>query len=116
MNQEEFIEIIKLLVRDASIEGVEKKWSNPPGRAPRKELIEISNWYNNLDESNRSKLLLAVKDAVHHSIFGFLTILDDVTKSTEKEGRYELYFVTPDKKYLLNDPNEEYLHDIYNSL
>jgi hypothetical protein len=33
MNQEEFIEIIKLLVRDASIEGVEKN-----GQIPQEEL------------------------------------------------------------------------------
>lgn len=116
MNQEEFVKIVKLLAEESVLKSIEENWAYPPGKNPSKNLLEISEWYNKLDGNSKNKLRLAIQDAIHHSVFGFFAIIDGVRKSTELEGHYELYFVTPKTRYLLNDLNEELLHDIYNSL
>lgn len=115
MTKEEFIDILKTNIISDAFDNSKETWVSPPGRNPDKSLLEISKWYRKLNNIEKEKVKIAVFDVLKMSVFSLLTILDDVNKVTDEEGKFELYFVSPNGKILLNDPNEEYLHDIFNS-
>jgi hypothetical protein len=49
-------------------------------------------------------------------VFGFLCVLDGVSaiEDGEVKGKLNLFYEKHGKQQLLNDPQEEYLHDIFN--
>ncbi|GGH04548.1 hypothetical protein FAZ19_05565 [Sphingobacterium alkalisoli] len=118
MKSEEFIKSIKVVVSQGAINDVLESLSDPPGRKPNNELVEISNWYNSLDQEGKSFIKKIVEMGVDTSMFGFLCVLDGVRviESTIDKGNFELYYAKGKSTTLLNDPQEEYLHDIYNAL
>jgi hypothetical protein len=118
MNNNEFIEKVKLYVRDAAIEDLICKLEKPHGRKPRKKSLIQSKWYNKLLNEDKIMLSKVIEEAVDEAIFGFLAVLDGVRIIEEDSvnSRLELKCIDIDKKILLNDPDKEYLHDIYNYL
>lgn len=117
MNTEEFIEIIKTVVEKNSITATVSTLESPPGRQPAETLIALSQWYNNLEKENKENIIQVIKEAVGMTIFSFLCTLDGVRaieNSTEK-GRLNLYYEKGEERILLNNPQEEYLHDIFSS-
>lgn len=114
MTKAEFIDILKTNIISEAFENASETWVSPPGRNPDKSLLDISIWYRELNIIEKEKLKIAVLQVLKMSVFSLLTILDDVTKVTDEEGKFELYFVSPNSKTLLNNPDEEYLHDIFN--
>jgi hypothetical protein len=115
MTKEEFIAILKSNIVNDAFKNAEVTWLNPPGRNPDKYLLDISAWYCNLSDFDKEKIKIIAFDVLKMSVFSLLTILDDVTKVTDEEGKFELYFTSQNGKILLNNPDEEYLHDIFNS-
>jgi hypothetical protein len=117
MNSEIFIEAIKQVVRDSTVKGTEENLIKPPGRQPKKELVLLSNWYNSQNSDNKKMIKNIIQLSVDASIFHFLCVLDGVAtiEDVEEKGTLELYFVKDKEKILLTDPNEEFLHDIYNA-
>ena len=116
MDNIEFIEVIKLVVEKSSINSVVENLKKPPGRSPSVHLLELSQWYNNLSESDRSFVYKVISESVSTSIFGFLCVLDGVRAiENGKKGELKLYYEKDDLKILLNDFNSEFLHDIFNS-
>ena len=115
MNTEEFVAVIRKLVRDAAIDDTLDIFESPPGRRPSAELTEISKWYRSLDEHNQALFGRAIAQAVDSAIFGFLCVLDGVrpVESLETSGRFELQYVKKDDGMLLNAPNDKMLHDLY---
>lgn len=116
MTQEEFISAIKLVVSDGSISSVMSVLEEgPPGRSPDKELIMISNWYNDLSKDDKSVILKIVKYAVEMSVFGFLCVLDGVAaiEGYGEKGKLDLYFKKGNENVILNGPDQEYLHDLF---
>jgi hypothetical protein len=53
---------------------------------------------------------------VDRAIFGFLCVLDGVRaiEGARDKGRLVLFY-DRESRVLLNNPDDEYLHDIYNS-
>ncbi len=115
MNQEEFIAAIKVAVHDSTIKGMKSVLASPPGRNPHEKTKEISRWFNALPEEDKQQVEEIIKQAVHASIFGFLSILDGVRaiELTPEKGNLELIFNKDGKKTLINEPQGEMLHDIY---
>ncbi len=59
-------------------------------------------------------LFRVTKEVIDTTIFGFFCILDGVTAiedGTDK-GKLNLYYEKDGKKLLLNNPDEDYLHDL----
>ena len=117
MNSKEFVESIKIGVEKSTFNELQSLLEHPPGRSPRKELVGLSDWYKSLDISDKENLHEIIKLAAKHSVFGMLCVIDGVRQieSTNDKGELVLEFHKNGEIIRLNDPNEEYLHDIFNS-
>lgn len=116
MDNIEFIKAVKTCVRDESIFGIVDNLLDPPGRNANAELVTLSNWYNSLDSDSKSLIKQLVEVSVDHALFGILCVLDGVRsiESNGQKGDLRLEYHSGEKKVLLNDFNEESLHDLYN--
>lgn len=116
MNSEQFIEIIKKVVRESSIEDTIENLEDPPGRKVSDAEQNRSNWFNELSDSERSNVESIVADAVDEALFGILSVIDGARaiEDGENKGKLELIY-NGFAKNLLNDPNKIGLHDLYNA-
>jgi len=115
MQNTEFISAIRRYVRDAAISSSLSRISDPPGRAPKSELVELSRWYNALDDRGKDMVRRLVEQSVDLSLFSFFCVLDGVRSIEDEESSFKLYYAKGTEEVLLNDPDEEYLHDLYNA-
>jgi len=117
MNAQEFIEAIKLVVTDNGINDVEENLVSPPGRRPAKKSVEMSNWYNRLNEQDKIFIKMVIRESVNTAVFGFLCVLDGVRaiEDDEEKGELEMIYVKDGISYQLNDPKGGFLHEIYNA-
>ncbi|MBZ5858549.1 hypothetical protein [Flavihumibacter profundi] len=113
MNSKEFVNVIKVVVGDNTINGMRSNLEKPPGRKPSEKLLTMSKWYNELSEDDKKMVFQIVKESIDLSIFGFLCVLDGVTAiENENKGELKLFYQRGDINILLNDTGEEYLHDL----
>lgn len=112
MDKEKFVKIIKLDVRDSSLSELTRILLNPPGRLPKKELKDLSVWYNSLNDNDKKNLLEVSKMVLDLGLFGFLCILDGV-RLINDSGTLQLSYQNDGEKLILNDSQQEYLHDLY---
>jgi hypothetical protein len=117
MDETSFIESLKLVLRAGTIKDVSKTIENPPGKRPNENLINLSRWFNSLNEEEKNLLRRVIELSVDSSIFGFLSILDGVRtiENSIEKGCFELYYKKGESKTLLNDESNDFLHDLYNS-
>lgn len=114
MNNTEFVDILKIVVAQSSINDVKQNIITPAGRNPQEKYIIMSSFYNSLNETDKTFIDLIIKESVDTAVFQFLSVLDGVVSiDNKKEGELKLYYENNNKKILLNDNNEEYLHDLY---
>lgn len=117
MDQIEFIEAIKIVVKETAINDIKSMLTNPPGKKTGREKIELSKWYNNLNENDKSFIHTIIRESVEISVFGFLCVLDGVRAIEGREkGELKLYYEKNTLSILLNDFNSEYLHDLFNAV
>ena len=117
MQNTEFVFAIKSHVRKEAVSAYLGLIANPPGRAPEAELVELSKWYNGLDDQGKSMVRRVVEQSVDAGFFSLFCVLDGITpiEKTDEQGSFELYYVKGAEKVLLTDPDEDYLHDLYNA-
>jgi len=115
MNNEQFIKSIIQAVHDSVVNGLLENIENPPGRKPPSSSVELAEWVSKLPENEKEKIQKIINRAVHAAIFGFLTVLDGARaiESTPEKGQLKLFWEKEAEKILLNDPENEDLHDIY---
>ena len=113
MNSTEFIDSIKSVVVETAVDSIKSNLIKPPGKKPSEKLQEMSEWYNNIGDNDKAILLQIIRESVETSIFGFLCVLDGVRiiEDSDEKGKLLLYYEKNGNRQLLNDPNEEYLHD-----
>jgi len=118
MNQNLFVNRIKTEVLDSAVDGVLYQLNSPSGRRPDEKLVELSNWYHGLSDSDRSMIKRVAEMSAHHATFGFLSVLDGVRQIEDGggEGELRLTYETGEQRTLLNDQQAEMLHDILNSI
>lgn len=118
MNNQEFVKMIKLCVRESAVKDSIRMLEKPPGRKPRQKHLAQSDWYNYMSVADKAMLKSIITEVVDTSLFGFFTVLDGVRaiENREDKGTLDLFYRNTNEEVLLNDPTEEYLHDIYNSL
>jgi predicted transcriptional regulator len=117
MNSEEFVKSIIEVVREESISDSIEDLVDPPGRKPSSEDIELSSWFNQLNDKDKEIIAKVVKRATDTTIFGFFTVLDGVRaiENDSNKGKLELYYKKNENINLLNNNQDEYLHDIFNN-
>lgn len=118
MNGSKFVEAIKINVRDVALEDTVEFIKKPPGRKPRNKHVELSNWYNNLSDENKQMVLRMMEEAVDSALFGLLCVIDGartIEESVEKTI-FQLRSIREGKQTLINNEDEESLHDLYNFL
>lgn len=113
MTPQEFIDVIRLVVRDAAVSDSLSLIEHPPGRKPSQDLREMAEWYQSLDADSRRHLSQVIALAVDSAVFGFLCVLDGVrpVEHVPPAGQFELRYVK-DGVTLLN-PGGLMLHDLY---
>jgi len=115
MNREDFVTAISLYVKDAAIEDTISNLKCPPGRrVPPAERVR-SDWYNALSATDSAHVDSIISAAVHEAVFGLLAVLDGARTIDYGVGRFELSYVAPEGRLLLNDPLTIGLHDLLNA-
>jgi hypothetical protein len=118
MTAREFIEKIRQVVYNTTVTGCLSLLQEPPGRKPSPQLAALSQWFNQLSEADRAKVRGVIELAARKSVFGVFAVLDGVrqVENTESKGALELRYWKDGQSQLLNDPNAEPLHDIFNQI
>jgi len=116
MTASKFIGIIKRVVYDSSVRGCFSLLQKPPGRKPSPKLEELSQYVNHLSDHEKEMIYSIIELASKQTIFGLLAVFDGVrqVEDSETKGTFELIFNKAGNSVLINDPNEEYLHDLFN--
>jgi hypothetical protein len=113
MTAEDFIEAIKLVVREPAISGTLKVLERPPGQRPDAALVANAAWYASLSAEDRKRVCSVLAQGIDAAIFGILCVVDGVrtVENDEMEGRFELRYVRNKSAIVLNA--EQMLHEIY---
>jgi hypothetical protein len=114
MNAEEFVEAIKIYVRDSTVKGELKMLADPPGRLPSDSLKRRSEWFHKLNDEDKEFVKDIMLESVSAGIFHFLCALDGVLTIDDKKGKFELRYIGNEVS-LLTDPKGDYLHELFNS-
>ena len=116
MDSQEFIKIIKAVVRDGAINDVISAIESPPGRKVSEQQKIRSEWYQSLSDEHRQIIKSIVSDSVDSALFGFLCVIDGVRaiESGPDKGSLELLYSKP-QSVKLNPQDGIMLHDLYNA-
>lgn len=114
MDSRQFVDMLRIVVRDGAASEELSVLRSPPGRRPSTDLKERSKWYNSLQDDQKKILSSIILDVADRTVFGFLCVLDGVRaiEDDHDKGRLELRYVR-DNSSLLNPPEGEMLHDLW---
>jgi hypothetical protein len=114
MDSRDFVDHIKIAVRDAAISDAVGVLERPPGRHPPAEMVARAQWYASLNSQQRELLAGVIADSVNRAVFGFLCVLDGVRamEDGEEKGRLELLHIK-ERSTVLNSPDGPMLHDLF---
>jgi len=115
MNNEEFVDGLKLHVRDAAVSDVISQLKEPLGRRILPQIKLMSEWYNSLEEDDITKINSIIELTAHEVLFGVLTVLDGSRIIDEEKGQLELIYETHDKRVILNNSSEIGLYELLNA-
>lgn len=105
-----FIEHLIRRAYEGAIEDTISMLSNgPPGRKPSSGRVQLSEWYNSLDETSQKNIHEIVRDAADAAVFGCLVLLDNLTGGypfPEKLSEFALYIQAydDDNSYKVDSP------------
>lgn len=114
MNQLEFIKKLNKIVKENGYKDIISTLEDPPGRRPAETLKEMSEFYNSQDSKEVINNIISF--SIESTIFSFLCLLDGVRKLDNENGSLQLFYDNNNSKKLLNNSEEDYLHNIFNSL
>jgi hypothetical protein len=106
LRQREFIDAVYAAVYKTAIDGVIRLLVQPPGRRPRSDIVNLSSWYNGLNDDQQNLVQDVVRLTADQAVFGMLAALDGARS------------LGPDARLILNSdgtdltaPHE--LHDLF---
>lgn len=114
MSPKYFVEILRKVVQEQAVNDMVENLQEPPGRNPPKELLEFSSFYKQLPEEQKKILGRILQETAEMTFFGMLCVLDGVRaiESGQDKGSLELWYRKGEETMLLNDPDEDSLHDL----
>jgi hypothetical protein len=115
MNQQEFIDAIREVTVEGSVNAVTSLLKAPPGKKPDSKYVELSSWYNNLTPADQDMISKIVSESANMGVFSFLCVLDGVSaiESVEDKGKLVLNYEKNGIITRLNGQDGEYLHDLF---
>lgn len=118
MDQIEFIKSIKEVVTESTTHSIEEAITNPPGKVVEETLIDLAKWFRSLSEKEKNMIRMIIKYSADDAVFGFLCVLDGVRAIEDSyyKGKLLLFYERKDERVLINNPDQEELHNIYNGL
>lgn len=118
MNNEEFVSLLRSQVFESALNTTRQLLENPPGNSPSRSLVRISEWYRELSPEEKDLVKSVMRRTARSCVFSLLTLLDGVSlfPVEGKRGTFELYYIVEDQEVRVNDPEQEFLHDIFGSL
>lgn len=116
MDGKEFVDAVKLVVRDRACEDTISIAENPPGRRVSPELKARADWLKSLSDMERKMVESIIKDGVDNAIFGLFCVVDGVRaiEDVPDKGDFELHYVKGGVSAILNRADAPLLHDLYN--
>lgn len=117
MNQEQFVEAIRMVVMESASVGVLQQLRRPSGRRPAEELGRLSAWFNALPDSDKDAVAGVARLVSHSAVFGLFCVLDGVRTIEDgpEKGSLTLVYRNGDLEVPLNGPDQEFLHDLLNA-
>ena len=114
MNAEDFVSAIKARVHDAAVDDVIESVTQPSGRKPPASELQLSAWYNALDESNKANVRAMVLHGVHSALFGVFAVLDGarVIEDTPQKSDFLVVQRRDGTEQIISDPARPF-HDLY---
>lgn len=114
MDAQQFVDLLRIVVRDGAASEELSVLSAPPGRRPSADLQEQTKWYNTLTNDQKIIFSSIILDVADRTVFGFLCVLDGVRAIEDDfdKGRLELRYVKRGST-LLNPSEGEMLHDLW---
>jgi len=115
MTNVEFVEAVKLVAARASSRGTIEALVRPPGRKPDPDLVELSQWFGELDERGRHAVARVADLVSDQAVYNTLLVLDGLlaVEGRGEKGHFELIHVKDETRTLLNSPDDESLSGIY---
>jgi hypothetical protein len=74
--REAFATAVKEQVFSSAVANAELLLRDPPGRAPAPALVALSDWFLNLDENERHKVLDVARMSADLAAFGMMCVID----------------------------------------
>jgi hypothetical protein len=78
MDAQQFVDSLRIVVRDGAASEELSVLHTPPGRRPSPDLQERSAWFNSLPDDQKRILSSVILDVADRAVFGFLCVLDGV--------------------------------------
>ncbi len=116
MTNRVFIERIRGAVYEAAVDGCVAMLQHVPGRRPSPTLVELSQWFTRLLPEDRERVQRVIQMAARAAVFEMCAVLDGATAIREPDeppGQLELRYKIGEQHFLLNDPREVPLHDLF---
>ena len=116
MTPEDFVNTLREVVLTRAVDSTLSAIENPPGRRPRRELVEANAWYQGLSEQERAQLRQVASMVAHQAVFGVLAVIDGarVVEDAPEKGTFTLAFHKGSEEWKLNPPGGVPLHNILN--
>jgi hypothetical protein len=117
MTPEEFVDALREVALHAAVDGALSVVEKPPGRRPRRELVESSAWYRGLSDADRAQLRVVASIVAHDVLFSVFAVLDGIrtVEATPDKGKFKLVFQKDGKEWELNPPRGPMLHEFLNA-
>lgn len=115
MDNAEFVDALRLYVQDDGVKGVISRLKSPPSRSISPKMKNLSEWYNSLSEENTNNVNTIMELIAHDVLFGVFAVFDGVRIIDKEKGQFELAYKTQENTFMLNDPSEIGLHELFNS-
>lgn len=114
MSPKYLVEMLRKIVQEQSVNDTIENLQEPAGKNPPRELMELGSFYNELSEEKKDILKKILQQTAEMTFFGVLCVLDGVRaiESGEDKGSLELWYRKGEETMILNDPDEEFLHDL----
>lgn len=114
MNQQEFIEAMREVTVEGSVNAVTSLLKASPGKKPDQKYVGLSGWYNNLSQTDQDMVSKVISESVNMGVFSFLCVLDGVSaiESVEDKGELVLTYEKNGIITRLNEQDGDYLHDL----
>lgn len=114
MSPKYFVEIVKEVVQEQAINDMIETLIEPVGHEPPAQSKVMSDFYLSLSQEQKDILKNIIRNTSEMTLFGLFCVLDGVRaiESGEDKGLLELWYRKGDYTLLINNEDEDFLHDL----